>query len=181
MFLWLFILEQLKVHTSHTKDISIITISSVCQPGWTYNSKTFKCYKFVEKAGDWADAHNNCHALAAIAAKNIGPVPPVRVGLVSIRDAEENIFVGRDIAKGRYILTGGNRLVDGTWIWTDGSMWDFTNWTPGNPNNWKGENGQIRENSVKLNYLRVGGWNDGFYRNTNTYVCQYLDVNQFTK
>ena len=71
--------------------------------------------------------------------------------------------------------------MDGTWIWTDGSMWDFTNWTPGNPNNWKGENGQIRENSVKLNYLRVGGWNDGFYRNTNTYVCQYLDVNQFTK
>merc|ERR1711946_3180 len=102
--------------------------AQVCQPGWTYNSKTFKCYKFVEKAGDWADAHNNCHALADMAAKNIGPIPPVRVGLVSIRDAEENIFVGRDIAKGRYILTGGNRLVDGTWIWTDGSKWDFTNW-----------------------------------------------------
>ena len=156
----------------------ILVISSVCQPGWTYNSKTFKCYKFVEKAGDWADAHNNCHAIAP---KNTGPLPVVRVGLVSIRDAEENIFVGRDIAKGRYILTGGNRLVDGTWIWTDGSKWDFTNWTIGNPNNWKGGNGDIHENSVKLNYHHdIGGWNDGYYKNTNIYVCQYLDLNQFT-
>ena len=151
----------------------------VCQPGWTHNSKTFKCYKFVEKAGDWADAHNNCHAMAPKTGTT-GPLPITRVGLVSIRDAEENLFVARDIAKGRYILTGGDRLVDGTWIWTDGSKWGtYLNWRAPEPNNWRGVNGAIRENSLKLNYQGIGGWNDGFYRGTNTYVCQYLDINQF--
>ena len=114
--------------------------------------KTFKCYKFVEKAGDWADAHNNCNTMG-MALKKTGPLPITRIGLVSIRDAEENLFVAKDIAKGRYILTGGNRLVDGTWIWTDGSKWGtYLNWRAPEPNNWRGENGAIRENSLKLNY-----------------------------
>ena len=35
-----------------------------------------------------------------------------RMKTLSIRDAEENLFVAKDIAKGRYILTGGGWHLD---------------------------------------------------------------------
>ena len=54
--------------------------------------------------------------------------------------------------------TGGYRMPDGGWGWTDGSPWNFTNWSPGEPNDDGGN-----ENFVEINFPygpTVGQWND---------------------
>ena len=34
-----------------------------CIDGWTYNSKTRKCYKYFEKKNSWRNAKNDCQSI----------------------------------------------------------------------------------------------------------------------
>ena len=65
--------------------------------------------------------------------------------------------------------TGGFRECDQcqTWLWSDGSSWDFTNWREGRePNNHTGP-----ENCVEIGHYE-DSWNDWKCRNTIHYVCK---------
>ena len=64
--------------------------------------------------------------------------------LVSITSQTEQNFIDTNF---RYyttstnllgLLTGG-RKVNGQWSWSDGSTWSYSNWSPGQPDGWGGQ------------------------------------------
>jgi len=142
-----------------------------CLNGWTYNPNTFKCYKFIQKKGTWSEAHKDCLTKVDSLARQ--PLPITRVDLVSIKDDAENHFVDSLLVpshcQGAWI--GGHLLGDGSWLWTDGSKWTYDNWKCGQ---------NVREDSL---FLKANGdWNVGRFSDILCgYVCQYLDLNQFSE
>ena len=85
----------------------------------------------------------------------------------------ENLFLGSllnltSLSSGAWI--GGRLLREGTWLWTDGSKWTYDNFQCGL---------SVREDSL---YLKgCGDWDVGRFSDVLCgYVCQYLDLNQFT-
>ena len=82
--------------------------------------------------------------------------------LASITSAEENEQVTR-IASGNVVWIGGIRKGSGNgpganhWYWSDGRPWTYTNWHPGEPNNYQIGGG---ENRVQLGLQAARTWND---------------------
>ena len=66
------------------------------------------------------------------------------------------------------------------WMWSDGSLWNFTNWATNQPDNAGG-----KENYLETNFRgEVLLWNDRPVNSTLTtgYICQYeIDGIIFTK
>ena len=69
--------------------------------------------------------------------------------LASITSAEENEEVTR-IANGNVVWIGGIRKGSGNgpganhWYWSDGRPWTYTNWHPGEPNNYGGVENRVQ-------------------------------------
>ena len=74
---------------------------------------------------------------------------------MSIHDEETNTFIQSFTNEGKWL--GGYRKEDGKniWGWTDGSPWDFSKWSPGEPNDDSGV-----EDFLDMNYGGAGLWND---------------------
>ncbi|CAM9984519.1 unnamed protein product, partial [Heterosigma akashiwo] len=70
-------------------------------------------------------------------------------------------------------LTGGtpawiglnDESTEGTYVWADGTLVDYTNWNSGEPNDWG-----FSEDCVEM--TSSGGWNDQPCSSTQGYVCQ---------
>ena len=110
--------------------------------------------------------------------------------MACIENEEENTFIANLVA-GELAWIGGTKLRDGSWIWMDGTKWDFENWRRGEPSNSNNINLQgkivIGEDSLGINWDRIasgyGKWNDfpnennfnviGHAYNLLGFVCQY--------
>ncbi|KAI8504808.1 hypothetical protein Bbelb_179260 [Branchiostoma belcheri] len=92
-----------------------------CQSGWVgYN---VHCYKFKRQELTWNDALTECGKEGA--------------NVASIANRGENYFIaGLSLNAPRAVWIGLRRRGD-SWIWTDGSPRTYTNWRPGEPNNFK--------------------------------------------
>ena len=70
------------------------------------------------------------------------------------------------------VWTGGH-LSNGSWTWTDGSSWQFTNWAKGEPSK--------KEDFIELVFIppemdwrwKSGQWNNLKGSRKIPYVCQY--------
>ena len=151
--------------------------SSPCN-GWAYNTNTKKCYKFVPKSLTFTDARNECKSIAR---SNGGGFGIVQADLASVHSLQEVNFLN-DLVGTPSAWLGATLLRNGQWAWTDGSEWDFEYWIPGLP--------QDPENLgafviMANNNGFDGKWNNQRWSSTTTtsnsgYVCQYLNINQFS-
>ncbi|KAL7381126.1 hypothetical protein ABVT39_000944 [Epinephelus coioides] len=83
-----------------------------------------RCYKYVATDMTWADAEIFCMSEGA--------------HLVSIHSQDEQNFVRSlirnfDHAEGPTWIGISDAHKEGTWMWSDGSAVNFTNWYPGTP------------------------------------------------
>ena len=103
-------------------------------------------YVFAREEGGWHWHNERARAMGG--------------NLASITSAEENEQVTR-IANGNVVWIGGIRKGSGNgpganhWYWSDGRPWTYTNWHPGEPNNYGGV-----ENRVQLGLGAARTWND---------------------
>ena len=141
--------------TTTTTSAQTTSTQKVCQFGWSYYSRTTKCYKVFRTSLNWAIARAECQKSNA--------------ELASIVNHDENAFISNLAgASSAGIWIGGLKLV-GRWTWSDGTAWSYTNWSPGEPNNHRGN-----EISVHLHISGSGQWNDAAPEGTlSGFVCAY--------
>ncbi|KAK7933320.1 hypothetical protein WMY93_004216 [Mugilogobius chulae] len=99
---------------------------------------------YVKKTS--VDAEKSCQSFGA--------------NLASIHSDEENSFISELIktTTGAYTVTligGSDAMQEGKWLWSDGSVWGFTSWNSGEPNNHNGY-----ENCIETNAGKPRMWND---------------------
>lgn len=102
---------------------------------------------------------------AAQAAPGIGP----GTELASLNSRAEHEFVKNNLLSmgvSERLWIGGSLGPDGKWRWMDGEEIGFTNWAPGEPNNYDGT-------EDKLMIYRDGNWNDSTdWWLSNAYVVE---------
>ena len=114
---------------------------------------TSKCYEFFPTLSTWDDAKATCN-------RNGGE-------LASIHERSTNYFLTHYTDK--IFWVGGYEEEEGVWKWTDGSPWDYENWTKENPSNWKGHN----QDKLAISYRIIGKFDDDFGHVPRPFICQY--------
>jgi hypothetical protein len=126
-----------------------------CNAGELQNPDNLHCYAFVAAPTDWSSARAACLAQSG--------------DLASITSAVENAFVAANITATSW-LGGTDAASEGTWLWSNGDAFSYTNWNAGEPNNSGGiENcNTIYGAATGL----LGLWNDADCTTMYPYVCE---------
>ena len=127
-----------------------------CDPGWTYFKHTGKCYKYVSKKNSLYKAYESCKRATA----------KRTLTLASIHDETTNTFLAT-LSKQRAWI-GGLKMSSGTWGWLDRSEWNYSNWGPGKPSNWR-----RHRNNLQINFDGPGLWNNAPKWRKLGALCQY--------
>ena len=102
----------------------------------------------------WDDARSSCQELNA--------------DLASISTEETNTFLSSLTTELSWV--GGYLDSNQEWKWSDGSVWAYSNWFPGEPTE--------QQNRVQINYAlkkdvdRVGLWDNQFATYKRSFICQ---------
>ncbi|XP_041723744.1 ladderlectin isoform X2 [Coregonus clupeaformis] len=129
-----------------------------CLSGWTaYRSH---CFMFIKRARTWPEAERHCISLGA--------------NLASVHSSEEAQFLQGVVFSetGRFTPTwigGFDAVKDRLWFWSDGSKFDYQDWSQGEPNN-----SGVREPCIVMNSGGEQGWNDIACGNRLPLVCSRI-------
>ncbi|XP_032364404.1 galactose-specific lectin nattectin isoform X1 [Etheostoma spectabile] len=124
-----------------------------CPPDWTQFGS--RCFSYNIQPKTWIDAETFCQTAGG--------------NLASIHSAEEHKFI-RDyinqvsITNSHSWIGGFDAVREGTWLWSDGSKFDFTYFNAGDPN------GGAWENCLLI-YYGVSGWYDGACGASVSFMC----------
>ncbi|XP_020621089.1 fibulin-1-like, partial [Orbicella faveolata] len=103
--------------------VSYAVLSDVCQDDWTYFNGY--CYRKVSSCDSWSGGQGTCAALGA--------------NLPSIHSQEENVYV-QSLNGGEHSWLGLSDInTEGTFVWSDGTPFDFHYWAKHQPNNFHNE------------------------------------------
>jgi hypothetical protein len=114
------------------------------------------CYTPFSFSATWTEARDFCEEYGGY--------------LVSIRDAKENAFI-RDLATSQcdtndFFIGLTDEIEEGTFVWTDGSPLNYTNWQQGEPSN------SNDEDYVEM--WSTGTWNDqGVNVSRSCVICEF--------
>jgi len=95
-----------------------------CSSGWQEFEGA--CYIYKAERRTWEEVSAACQHLHPGAE------------LTSVTNSRENEFL-RNLINGSSPWTGGHRQPEtpsGSWTWSDGAPWSYTNWASGNPDNY---------------------------------------------
>jgi hypothetical protein len=112
-------------------------------------------YRFCTLGYNWSQARSSCQSMG--------------MDLVKIADGGENAFVSNvanNIASGSWWIGANDQAVEGTFRWPDGTPLTYTNWNPGEPNDWGGA-----EDCGEL-YTAAQQWNDNNCGVGRYFVCE---------
>ncbi|XP_033842144.1 galactose-specific lectin nattectin-like [Periophthalmus magnuspinnatus] len=127
-----------------------------CPDGWTRFES--RCFKFFNEKKSWINAEKICHSLGA--------------NLPSIHSLEQNRFIMDMIVKSTGTnsptwLGGTDAVEEGKWLWSDGSVWDFTHWPPSGS---QPDNAAGKEHCLMMNWDATF-WNDAPNSWSLVYIC----------
>ena len=131
---------------------------SSCPAGWEIKGKM--CFLWPQSTKSWEDAekycnNNNNSNLASVTCQEIHNYIQARVNTL---DWKSCFWVG-----------GTDKEEEGNWRWTDGSTWNFTQWSKhdNQPNNSWG-----KEDCLQIFHPKpIEGWNDNVCREKFKFVC----------
>ncbi|KAL3046438.1 hypothetical protein OYC64_004441 [Pagothenia borchgrevinki] len=129
--------------------------SGSCPPGWTKLGS--RCFIFKNQAMNWASAERDCLALGG--------------NLASIQSTTEYNFIrklvrtatGQDL---NFWAGGHDAVMEGVWLWSDGSKFSFSRWGRGEPSNYRG-----KEHCMEVNYGANKHVNDVDCLDKQPFVC----------
>ncbi|XP_065145768.1 galactose-specific lectin nattectin-like isoform X2 [Paramisgurnus dabryanus] len=129
------------------------SVEENCPYGWTHFG--MKCYKFFSQSVNWTTAEKNCQSVDA--------------NLASVHNTDEHNFLLNLIvpATTSAWVGGHDGEIDGQWLWSDASQFNFTSWCSGEPNNYQGN----PENCLQINFTNNSCWNDGQCSSEMSYIC----------
>ncbi|XP_042564543.1 ladderlectin-like isoform X2 [Clupea harengus] len=141
--------QKAEVHCLHT-----------CPQFWIRNGT--RCFKFVPKARSWAESERHCLAIGG--------------NLASVHSTDEYRFIQELIREHtggtpRTWIGGYDAVKEGVWFWSDGSRFDYTNWSTGQPDNHGG-----KEHCVEMNFADPLLTNDGSCHTISPSVCAVQSV-----
>ncbi|KAJ1192187.1 hypothetical protein NDU88_001499 [Pleurodeles waltl] len=128
--------------------------------GWEIRSATY--YKYFSYQKTWVEAELYCQSLTPGA------------HLASVHSLEENSYIQQLVLKSAKAnapiwIGASDCYKDRSFMWTDGSQWNFQAWHRGEPNNFEG-----REPCLQFNFNSPGIWNDMPCSATMSFVCKVL-------
>ncbi|XP_036452928.1 macrophage mannose receptor 1-like [Colossoma macropomum] len=130
------------------------SVCAKCQNGWYQFGS--RCFRIYTAAVTWSYAEQNC----------------VNMGghLASVHSSEEYTFIQELVlnatnSNSQTWLGGTDAAQEGVWAWTDGSAFNYNNWSYGQPDNgyW------YSENCLMMNF--PVSWNDAYCDNVLPSVC----------
>ncbi|KAM6466010.1 C-type lectin LmsL-like [Liasis olivaceus] len=165
---WLFICTFLGITFIH--DVSSQTClcaQGFCARGWVQYKSA--CYKAVMQRKTWTEAEMSCQSYTPTS------------HLASIHSMEENDFIFHLMGKPlnykigeAYWIGAHDTFKEGTFVWTDGSSFDFHSYPPNQPD------GLTGENYLGSWFLQNGHitWNDYVSSWRFSFVCKYSLANR---
>lgn len=114
-------------------------------------------YMAYDNKISWHDAKKACEGLGGY--------------LVCIETDKEQEFIAK-LADGRYLYLGAtDETKEDTWIWLNGSAWEFTSWMEGQPNNYGGDEHYLATYDGGA-WVDVAAEGSGFWMPTG-YICEW--------
>jgi len=102
----------------------------------------------------WADAESYCQSW----------IPGAH--LASVHSVEESNFIHQTFPA-EVSLGGSDIESEENWKWSDGSVWDYDNWAPGQP-----DNEQHKQHCLLGNWLGGDQWDDATCTYPRLFVCK---------
>ncbi|KAF4074843.1 hypothetical protein AMELA_G00228050 [Ameiurus melas] len=125
-----------------------------CNTGWTGFGN--KCYKYVAEAKPWAEAEQHCQLLGGnLASVHSNQTQLILKNMGKIAGSYKRTWIGAQDA-----------TQQSTYLWSDGSVFDFSAWHSREPNHSGGEH------CVEMNYGGEVKWNDAKCNIHLYFVCQ---------
>uniref|UniRef100_A0A9J7ZYV9 Collectin-12 n=2 Tax=Cyprinus carpio TaxID=7962 RepID=A0A9J7ZYV9_CYPCA len=125
-----------------------------CPPQW----KSFrdKCYYFSSERLSFNETNERCSNKSST--------------MLIINDEDEQLWIKRQISgKGYFWLGLTDTVEENIWRWVDGSLPNYTNWKPGQPDNWR-HGHEVGEDCAGL--IHEGSWNDFFCTEQIGLICE---------
>ncbi|XP_041841868.1 ladderlectin-like [Melanotaenia boesemani] len=130
-------------------------VSPTCPDNWTkINSR---CFGYVLTTMSWSEAERNCVSMGGHLASvhSADEYQDVQSLIWSITHNYKDTWVG-----------GSDQSKEGVWTWTDGTIFLFKGWCPGEPNNSGG-----RQNCLQINFHANRCWDDFYCEQKYPSIC----------